>query len=138
MTIHGWKSTTQKGGAPSDMGEGGNSVLATNPKQKHNKKKMTRMEKRKGNSYKDLGNYILYFSGVQKTNRARAGVITEVHKNVKTCVKLWEDINERLVKLELNIWRHEITIIAVYAPTEDTIVKMKDVFEYKLIARQYK
>lgn len=154
MTVPGWKSTPREDGAPSDRG-GGNSVFASNPKHKKKKRmkniayatwnvqgilykprevseQLERYQiniaaltetKKKENGCKGLGEYILFFNGVPTANKARAGVAIAIHKKLKTYAKSWEAINERLT---------HCTIVVVYAPTDGTIVEMKDAFEYRL------
>lgn len=147
----------------SPTGYGGGSSVAKNPKQKTRKKKLiyatwnvqgisTKKQeiyeqlnkykvdiaaltetKKKGSGYEEYGEYILFFSGVPKDKRARAGVAISIHKKLKSCIRSWEEIDERLLKMELNIWGHEIILLAVYAPTDDSNMELKDAFENNLI-----
>jgi len=55
-----------------------------------------------------------------------------IRKKFKKNIKHWEEIDERIMKLEIEIWGHSIVIIAAYGPTEDTNVTIKDDFESKL------
>lgn len=88
--------------------------------------------KKKGTGNEEDTNYIWFFSGVPKEKRSKAGVAIVVSKKYKRCIKSWEEINERLMTLEMQIFGHTITIIAVYAPTNDANNDIKDAFENDL------
>lgn len=36
--------------------------------------------------------------------------------------------NERILKIEIEVWSYTLSIVAVYAPTEDSNVNIKDQF----------
>jgi len=84
--------------------------------------------KKKGTGSEALGNYIHLFSGVKKYERARRGVSILTNKKWKGSIKSWEAIDERTLKLDMNIWGYKLTIIAIYAPNEDNGVTVKDEF----------
>ena len=85
-----------------------------------------RETKNKGTGSETLGNYIHLFSRVKKYERAKRGVSVFVNKKWKSSVKNWEFIDERILKLDMNIWGYKLTIIGVYAPNEDNGDKVKD------------
>jgi len=84
--------------------------------------------KRKGTGSETLGNYIHLFNGVKKYERAKRGVSILINKKWKSSIKNWEAIDERILKLDMNIWGYKLTIIGIYAPNEDTGVTVKDEF----------
>jgi len=56
---------------------------------------------------------------VKKYERAKKGVSILINKKWKSSIKNWEFIDERILKLDMNIWGYKLTIIGVYAPNED-------------------
>jgi hypothetical protein len=42
--------------------------------------------------------------------------------------KNWEPIDERMLKLDMNVWGYKLTIIGVYAHNEDSGATVKDEF----------
>lgn len=57
-----------------------------------------------GSGYENFEDYILFYSGDPKHNRSRAGVTVAVHKRLKPYLTSWEEIDERLMKIELKLW----------------------------------
>jgi exonuclease III len=84
--------------------------------------------KKKGAGSELLGNYIHLFSGVKKYERAKRGVSVLINKKWKGSIKNWESIDERILKLDMNIWGYKLTIIGIYAPNEDNKTTVKDEF----------
>jgi len=66
-----------------------------------------------------LGNYVHLFSGVKKYERAKTGVSVLISKKWKGSIKNWESIDERILKLDMNIWGYKLKIIGICAPNED-------------------
>ena len=63
----------------------------------------------------------------QKTNeRAKRGVSVLINKKWNGSIKNWESIDERIIKLDMNIWEYKLTIIGIYAPNEDNKTTVKD------------
>jgi hypothetical protein len=60
--------------------------------------------KRKGTGSEILGNYVYLFSGVKKYDRAKRGISVSINKNWKSSIKNWESVDERILKLDMNIW----------------------------------
>lgn len=88
--------------------------------------------KKKGKGQEKLGNYTHIWSGVPKSSRAKKGVsILIKNKWVKNIVS-WEEIDERIIKLNLKLFGIELIIIGVYAINEDTPVTEKNEFFDKL------
>ena len=84
--------------------------------------------KKKGTGSETLGNYMHLFSGVKKYERAKRGESILINKKWKGSIKNWESIDERILKLDMNIWGHKLTIIGIYAPNEDNGTTIKDEF----------
>ena len=84
--------------------------------------------KKKGTGSETLGNYIHLFSGVKKYERAKRGVLILINKKWKGSIKNWEAIDERILKLDMNIWGYKLAIIGIYTPNEDNGVTVKDEF----------
>lgn len=74
------------------------------------------------------GGHLLLWSGVEKTERAQAGIGCILNKDVKEKMNSWEPISERILKVELKYRASVKTIIAVYGPSEDEKVEKKDRF----------
>ena len=77
--------------------------------------------KKKGTGSETLGNYIHIYSGVKKYQRAKKSVSVLMDKKWKGCIKKWEAIDERILKLDINVWGFKLTIMGIYAPNEDNI-----------------
>ncbi|XP_044745199.1 craniofacial development protein 2-like [Coccinella septempunctata] len=84
--------------------------------------------KRKGRGNEDLDNYIHLWSGVDKSRRAAAGVSILINKRHKNYIKTYEYRSERIMTLTLSIYGYDTTVIAVYAPTDDSTQQLKDDF----------
>jgi len=82
--------------------------------------------KKKGAGSELLGNYIHLFSGVKKYERAKRRVSVLINKKWKGSIKNWESIDERILKLDMNIWGYKLTITGIYAPNEDNKTTVKD------------
>ena len=59
--------------------------------------------KMKGTRSETLGNYIHFFSGVNKYERTKRGLSILINKKWKGSIKNWEVIDERILKLYMNI-----------------------------------
>jgi len=81
--------------------------------------------KKKGTGSEALGNYIHPVSGVKKYERAKRGASILINKKWKGSIKNWEAIDERTLKLDMNISGYQVTIIGIYAPNEDNGVTEK-------------
>jgi len=51
-----------------------------------------------------------------------------INKKWNGSIKNWESIDESILKLDMNIWGYQLTIIGIYAPNEDNEVRVKDEF----------
>ena len=75
-----------------------------------------------------MGNYIHLFSRVKKYERAKRQVSILINKKWKGSIKNWISIDERILKLDMNIWDYKLTIIGIYVPNEDNGTTEKDEF----------
>jgi rRNA processing protein Gar1 len=69
--------------------------------------------KKKGTGNEILGNYKHLFSGVKKYERAKRGVSILINKKWKSSIKNWEPIDEKILKLDMNIRGYKLTIIGI-------------------------
>ena len=77
-----------------------------------------------GNGLIKISNYSLYYCGSNKTGQAGTGFI--VTKITFKCILGFETYDERLCKLRIKGKYNNITLINVYAPTEDKIDEDKE------------
>lgn len=86
--------------------------------------------KRKGQGEVELHNgHVMFYSGVEITERAREGVSCIIHRKNTKYIKQWSAINERILKIEMEIdKRINSTILVVYAPNEDDSSSNKEKF----------
>lgn len=50
-----------------------------------------------------------------------------IKKNFRNMIKSWTEVNERIVKVEM-MYKRRMCILGVYAPNEDAITTVKDLF----------
>lgn len=84
--------------------------------------------KKKGQGCDSADNYIYFWSGKHKAERAAAGVAIMIHKRYKNAVTDVEYTSERLMSITIKIYGKEYCIVAAYAPTEDSTIAVKDDF----------
>lgn len=84
--------------------------------------------KKKGFGTEEIDEYIHLFSGVPKEERAKRGVSLLIKKKYKKLLTNFEAINERIIKVNINILGRRLTIFGIYAPNEDETVLIKDLF----------
>lgn len=82
--------------------------------------------KKKGNGSEQLKDYVHLYSGVDKACRARAGVSLFISKKLAKDIKDWQPINERFIRADIKIKGYDMSIIAVYAPSNDETIAIKD------------
>lgn len=77
--------------------------------------------KKKGQGVIEMeGGHILFYSGVNEETRAREGVACLIKAEHVNKIKKWDLLNEKIIKLEINLQEKENTIIVVaYGPSED-------------------
>lgn len=88
--------------------------------------------KKKGKGNEVVGEYVHIYSGVSKDSRAKRGVSIAIHKDLRSKIKSWEEIDEQIIKLEINKNGHNIAVIGTYAPSEDADKLDKDKYYEQL------
>ena len=83
--------------------------------------------KLKGNGARAVGEGMCIFSGVQE-GRAKAGVAVFLSKKMGKCLREWKCISERFVKIRLRSEGVWMSVIQVYAPTENSKEEAKEGF----------
>lgn len=84
--------------------------------------------KRKGRGYEDEDEYVHFWSGVDKNERARAGISVLIKKQLKNYILNYSYISERILTVTLKIYGYETVIIGVYAPIDSETKQTKDQF----------
>lgn len=77
--------------------------------------------KKKLKGTKDIGNYILIYSGVPQDRRACSGVAILINNKWRSKIISYKYVNERIVTVRLKIDRNYLNIVGVYAPEEGKI-----------------
>lgn len=88
--------------------------------------------KKKGSGNEIIENYVHFYSGVKKENRAKAGVSLLIAKKYRSCIKDWAAISERILKVEIKVKGYDVVIVAIYAPSNDDTVAVKDEYQHSL------
>ncbi|XP_072379093.1 uncharacterized protein [Diabrotica undecimpunctata] len=84
--------------------------------------------KKKGNGTEKMEEVIHCWSGIDKKERAKAGIAIILKKKWEHAIENWEPINERIAKLNLKVYGRQIILLAVYGPTEDSSIAEKEQF----------
>jgi hypothetical protein len=71
-------------------------------------------------------NYINFWGGVFKGFRAKVGVSILVKKAMKNKITDWEFVNERIIMIDMILYAREMSIVGLYAPTNDATTVEKD------------
>lgn len=75
--------------------------------------------KKKGSGQTNLDKgYVMRYSGVSRKVRAKEGVAIIMSEEVESKVIEWEPISSRLITVDVKL-EERITLVQVYAPTED-------------------
>ena len=88
--------------------------------------------KKKGKGEERLGNYIQFWSGVEKHVRAKSGVAILIKNKWIRKVTDVEYIDDRIMKVVINIFGQIIVIFGVYAINDDATIDIKESFFEKL------
>ena len=88
--------------------------------------------KKKGSGIEIQNAYLHLYSGIAKDKRAKRGVSVLIKKKYKKNISSWEAIDENMILVNLNLFGKKITILGVYAISEDEPVAKKDEFYNKL------
>ena len=81
----------------------------------------------KGCREKEMGGAVMVYSGVTE-GRAKGGVALIIAGEMRVCLKEWQCVSERLVKVRILFEKKWTTFIQVYAPNEDSETEEKDRF----------
>ena len=81
----------------------------------------------KGCGEKEFGDAVMVHSRVAE-GRAKSGVAVIIASEMKDCLKEWQCVGERLVKVQICFEKKWTTFIQVYAPTKDSEEEEKDGF----------
>jgi exonuclease III len=74
--------------------------------------------KKKFRGSKETHNYLQFYHGVGKKERAQTGVMLMIHKPLQSTIDSYTFWNERIIEVRLKISRGYITILGIYAPVE--------------------
>ena len=85
----------------------------------------------KGSGAKSVDDCYVVFSGVSD-GRARAGVAVFLSEELSKCVRSWQCVSERIVVVKLKVEREWLTLVQVYAPTNDSKKETKEQFYNEL------
>jgi len=88
--------------------------------------------KRKGIGTEIVGDYVHLYSGVSKDRRAERGVSVLINKKFKKGITNCEAVNENIITFNINHLGTKITVLCVYAPSNDKANLEKDQFYEKL------
>ena len=81
----------------------------------------------RGCGEKEVDGVEMVYSGVTE-GRVKGGVAVLISENLKVCAKEWRCVNERLMKVRLRLENGWLTVVQVYAPTEDSAEELKTSF----------
>jgi len=84
--------------------------------------------KKKGKGSENLGYYDHFYSGVDKDKRAQQGVSILIQRNLRKFITTWEAISERIIKMNLALHGHKVTVLGIYAINDDALVTTKENF----------
>ncbi|XP_072377991.1 uncharacterized protein [Diabrotica undecimpunctata] len=87
--------------------------------------------KKKGTGTETVNNYTHIFSGIPKHQRAKRGVSVMIHKKFNKITD-FETIDENIERVNININQTPVTILGVYAISDDQSIAAKDEFFEKL------
>ena len=85
----------------------------------------------RGNGEKAIGDVRCVFSGVGD-GRARAGVAILLSERLGRCLRELECVNERILRVRLNVEGAWLTVMQVFAPTDDSNREVKMEFFARL------
>ena len=78
----------------------------------------------------EIGEAVMIYSGVSE-GRAIDGVAGIISAESRGCLREWMCVNERLLKMQMQVGQVWVTFIQTYAPTEDSEEGVKDSFYHK-------
>jgi hypothetical protein len=72
--------------------------------------------------------YVLRYLGVEKRRRAKVGVGIIMDETTDTNVIKCTPVNKRIIRVDLDLEGNKLTVVHIYAPTEDADVIEKEQF----------
>jgi len=84
--------------------------------------------KRKGIGTEIVRGYVHLYSGISKDRRAERGVSILINKKFKKGITNWEAVNDNIITVNINHLGTKITVLSVYAPSNDKLNLEKDQF----------
>lgn len=88
--------------------------------------------KKKGKGTEEKNGYIHIYSGKPKEERASSGVSIVIKKKYRKQIKAWEQITDRILKVEMELKNQPLVIIGVYGPNDDASREKKQEFYNEL------
>ncbi|XP_024894065.1 craniofacial development protein 2-like, partial [Temnothorax curvispinosus] len=88
--------------------------------------------KKKGSGNIAINDYVLIWSGIPKVERAKAGVALLVKRKWVKYIKDIQYVNEQCLVVKIELYGRVASILAVYAPTEDSPEQVKTEFYEEL------
>ena len=82
----------------------------------------------KRNVVETLGPYLHFYSGVPKKKRAKRKVSILVERRYKIYITNWKAINESMIKLHMNLFGKKLSILRMYAVSDDEHAVVKEDF----------
>ena len=131
MTTHAWKRTMNIG-TWNTRSINGKEIELVNEVKKYKIDILGITEtKKKGRGTENLGSHTLVFSGVNRNERARAGVALLLKNNLYELCD-FNYINERLIEANIEFRSKNIKLIVGYGPNEDASKDEKEDFYHQL------
>lgn len=79
-----------------------------------------------------VGEYVHIYTSVSKEKRAARGVSLLIKKIFKDKIINWVAIDENIIKLNIQLYEYNVTMVSVYAPSEYKRVAIKEEFFEKI------
>ncbi|XP_045463868.1 craniofacial development protein 2-like [Harmonia axyridis] len=84
--------------------------------------------KKKGTGTEVINNYVHVYSGVPKHQRAKRGVSVMIHKKYRNKITDFEFLSENIIRININIHQRPVTILGIYAISDDEPISVKEEF----------
>jgi exonuclease III len=98
-------------------------VVAELGKYRTDKVMLTEMKK-KGSGIR-TGKYTCFWTGVKKSDRARAGVTTVIKRSLISRIIYFDFCIERLMTLTMKLYGREVCLMVAYTSTDDVLTSEK-------------
>lgn len=88
-------------------------------------------KKLRGSKY--ISNYIQLYSGVNREERVRSGIILMIHSSLKENIETYIFHNDRIIQVRMKLFQNHFTIIGIYAQMKEKRRKVKNsIVNYKV------